>query len=75
MRLTLSLINRPRITIVRSRCCGKLNSLTPMSRKVFLPAGGVFGMSSPWAWLATLATGSVAATSIQLLRLARAGTR
>ena len=45
IRLTLSLMNRPRITTVRSRCCGRLNSLMPISRKVFLPAGGAFGMS------------------------------
>ena len=32
-----------------------------------MPAGGVVGMSSPCAWLATLGTGSVAATSIQVL--------
>ncbi len=45
MRLTLSLMNRPRITTVRSFICGRLNSLTPISRNVFLPAGGVVGMS------------------------------
>ena len=45
MRLTLSLMNRPRITTVWSFIGGRLNSLMPISRNVFLPAGGVVGMS------------------------------
>src|SRR5918993_2384220 len=71
MRLTLSLINRPRITTVLSFICGRLNSLTPMRRNVFLPPGGVVGTSLPCAWLATLGTGSVAPTSIQFVRCSR----
>src|SRR5918993_6110452 len=71
MRLTLSLINKPRITTVRSFICGRLNSLTPIRRNVFLPLGGVVGTSAPCAWLATLGAGSVAATSIQFVPCSR----
>lgn len=71
MRLTLSLMNRPRITTVLSFICGRLNSLVPIRRNVFLPAGAAFGMSSPCAWLARLGVGSVAETSIQFVPCSR----
>src|SRR5215212_6726872 len=61
-----ALMRSPLITTVWSRCAGRLNSETPISEKVFFPAGGAAGRSFAAGAFAVLGTGSVAATSVHV---------
>lgn len=66
----VALMNSPFTMTVWFRCAGRLNSDTPMSVKVFLPAGGVAGVSLAAGAFALLGAGSVAVASVQLLGVA-----
>src|SRR5262245_53311941 len=62
----VALMSNPFTITVWSRCCGRLNSETPISRNWFLPGGGaVFGTSAAGGALAELGIGSVALASVQ----------
>src|ERR1051325_8174445 len=61
-----ALMTSPLTITVCPLWAARLNAETPMSRNVFVPIGGVVGMSFAGGAFAMLTTGSVAASRVQI---------